>query len=73
MFGRPARLPADAVLAIPYEGSTADAKKITQATRDNLRIAFELAGRNVSECAAKLTAGNKLHRRTLCLIQTNKM
>lgn len=60
MFGRPARLPADVILGIPYEGSTADTKELTQQTRDNLQIAFELARRNLSEREAKQTARNHL-------------
>ena len=72
MFGRPARLPADVILGIPYEGSTADTKELTQQTRANLQIAFELARRNLSEREANKRRETIYGRRTLCFTLTSK-
>ena len=51
MFGRRPRLPVDIILGIPHEGRTADSEELSQNTRDNLHIAFELARRNPTEHA----------------------
>ena len=51
MFGRQPRLPVDIILGIPHEGRTADSEELSQNTRDNLHIAFELARRNPTEHA----------------------
>ena len=57
MFRRPARLPVNVTLGIPYEGSTPDTEENNTTTQDNLRIAFEHA--ETVECAAKQTVRNK--------------
>ena len=51
MFRRPARLPVNVTLGIPYEGSTPDTEENNTTTQDNLRIAFELTRRNCGMCS----------------------
>ena len=58
MLDRPARLPVDAILGIPYEGSTAATAELAQIARDCVQVAFELARQNLSERVAKQTARN---------------
>ena len=53
MFGRRPRLPVDINLGIPHVGRTANTEEFAQKTRDNLRIAFELARRTLTERADK--------------------
>ena len=38
MFGRPARLPVDVILGIPYEGRKEDTEELAQRTRDKLQL-----------------------------------
>ena len=47
MSGRQARLPVERILSTPDEGSAADTEVFEQNTRDNLKIAFELARRKM--------------------------
>lgn len=59
MFARPARLPVNVILGVSDEGTTADTEELAPKTKNNLRLTFQLARRNLPERAAKQTANNK--------------
>ena len=58
MFGRQARLPINIIFGIPHFGRSTMTEEFAHSTRENLRIAFELARRNLSERIDKQKANN---------------
>ena len=58
MFGRHARLPIDIIFGIPHVSRSTTTKEFAHSTRENLKIAFELAPRNSSERIDKQEANN---------------
>lgn len=46
VFRRQAQLPVRPILDIPHEGTTADTHMVTNQTRENLQLAFDLARQN---------------------------
>ena len=58
MFERQPRLPVHTFLGVPNLGRTADTEEFAQNTRDNVRIAFKLARRNLIERADKQAGNN---------------
>ena len=58
MFGPQARLPIDIIFGNPHVGRSTTTEEFAHSTRENLRISFELARRNLSERIDRQKANN---------------
>ena len=56
IFGRQARLPIDIIFGVPHVSRSPTSETFAHLTRENLPIALELAGRNLSKRVSKRSA-----------------